>query len=162
MQHQTIVIMELIYRQLQSVIQARLFQGKAILLIGARQVGKSTLFKQVLKSAGPQYNQTQILSLDCDDPEVRLLLNNPNLEQITHLINYKRIVLVDEAQRIAGIGLTLKMITDHFPEVQLLVTGSSSLLLQGQLNEPLTGRKFEYHLYPIFTQELYNVAACSV
>lgn len=68
--------MELIYRQLQSVIQARLFQGKAILLIGARQVGKSTLFKQVLKSAGP-YNQTQILSLDCDDPEVRLLLNNP-------------------------------------------------------------------------------------
>lgn len=148
--------MELIYRQLQSVIQARLFQGKAILLIGARQVGKSTLFKQVLKSAGPQYNQAQILSLDCDDPEVRLLLNNPNLEQITHLINHKRIVLIDEAQRIAGIGITLKMITDHFPEVQLLVTGSSSLLLQGQLNEPLTGRKFEYHLYPISTQELYN------
>lgn len=87
---------------------------------------------------------------------MRLLLNNPNLEQITHLINHKRIVLIDEAQRIAGIGITLKMITDHFPEVQLLVTGSSSLLLQGQLNEPLTGRKFEYHLYPISTQELYN------
>ncbi len=148
--------MELIHRQLQSVIQARLFQGKAILLIGARQVGKSTLFKQVLDAVSSQYNQPQILSLDCDDPEVRLLLNNPNLEQITHLINRKRIVLIDEAQRVAGIGLTLKMITDHFPEVQLLVTGSSSLLLQGQLNEPLTGRKFEYHLYPFSTQELYN------
>lgn len=148
--------MELIHRQLQSVIQARLFQGKAILLIGAWQVGKSTLFKQVLDAVRPQYTQAQILSLDCDDPEVRLLLNNPNLEQITHLINLKRIVLIDEAQRIAGIGLTLKMITDHFPDVQLLVTGSSSLLLQGQLNEPLTGRKFEYHLYPISTQELYN------
>ena len=148
--------MDLIHRQLQSVIQARLFQGKAILLIGARQVGKSTLFKQVLDAVSPQYTPAQILSLDCDDPEVRLLLSNPNLEQITHLINHKRIVLIDEAQRIAGIGLTLKMITDHFPEVQLLVTGSSSLLLQGQLNEPLTGRKFEYHLYPISTQELYN------
>ena len=100
--------MELIHRQLQSVIQARLFQGKAILLIGARQVGKSTLFKQVQKSAGPQYNQTQILSLDCDDPEVRLLLNNPNLEQITHLINHKRIVLIDETRRNALRALVLR------------------------------------------------------
>ena len=148
--------MELIHRQLQSVIQARLFQGKAILLIGARQVGKSTLFKQVLEASSLQNSQAQILSLDCDDPEVRLMLDNSNLEQITRLVSNKRIVLIDEAQRIWGIGLTLKMITDHFPEVQLLVTGSSSLLLQGQLNEPLTGRKFEYQLYPISTQELYN------
>ncbi len=148
--------MELIHRQLQSVIQDHLFRGKAILLIGARQVGKSTLFKQVLEALSLQNSQAQILSLDCDDPEVRLMLDNPNLEQITRLVSNKRIVLIDEAQRILGIGLTLKMITDHFPEVQLLVTGSSSLLLQGQLNEPLTGRKFEYQLYPISTQELYN------
>lgn len=148
--------MELIHRQLQSVIQDHLFRGKAILLIGARQVGKSTLFKQVLEASSLQNSQAQILSLDCDDPEVRLMLDNPNLEQITRLVSNKRIVLIDEAQRIWGIGLTLKMITDHFPEVQLLVTGSSSLLLQGQLNEPLTGRKFEYQLYPISTQELYN------
>lgn len=148
--------MELIHRQLQLVIQDHLFRGKAILLIGARQVGKSTLFKQVLEALSLQNSQAQILSLDCDDPEVRLMLDNPNLEQITRLVSNKRIVLIDEAQRILGIGLTLKMITDHFPEVQLLVTGSSSLLLQGQLNEPLTGRKFEYHLYPISTQELYN------
>lgn len=148
--------MELIHRQLQSVIQDHLFRGKAMLLIGARQVGKSTLFKQVLEALSLQNSQAQILSLDCDDPEVRLMLDNPNLEQITRLVSNKRIVLIDEAQRILGIGLTLKMITDHFPEVQLLVTGSSSLLLQGQLNEPLTGRKFEYQLYPISTQELYN------
>lgn len=148
--------MELIHRQLQSVIQDHLFRGKAILLIGARQVGKSTLFKQVLEALSLQNSQAQILSLDCDDPEVRLMLDNPNLEQITRLVSNKRIVLIDEAQRILGIGLTLKMITDHFPEVQLLVTGSSSLSLQGQLNEPLTGRKFEYHLYPISTQELYS------
>ena len=68
----------------------------------------------------------------------------------------KRIVMIDEAQRVHDVGLKLKLITDHFKDVQLLVTGSSSLMLQGALNEPLTGRKFEYHLYPISTQELYN------
>ena len=148
--------MTFIHRQLQAVIQDHLFHGKAILLIGARQVGKSTLFRQVLTEGAAQYNKAQILSLDCDDPEVRLLLTNPNLEQVAQWVANRRIVLIDEAQRVAGIGLTLKMITDHFPEVQLLVTGSSSLLLQGQLNEPLTGRKFEYHLYPISTGEIYQ------
>lgn len=148
--------MEFIYRKLQSVIQSHLFRGKAILLIGARQVGKSTLFRQVLNSADLPCAKEQILTLDCDDPETRLLLTNLNLEQIAQLVANKRIVLIDEAQRVSGIGLTLKMITDHFPTVQLLVTGSSSLFLQGQLNEPLTGRKFEYRLYPISTQELYD------
>ncbi len=148
--------MEFIYRKLQSVIQSQLFRGKAILLIGARQVGKSTLFRQVLDSADLPCAKEQILMLDCDDPETRLLLTNLNLEQIAQLVANKRIVLIDEAQRVLGIGLTLKMITDHFPAVQLLVTGSSSLFLQGQLNEPLTGRKFEYRLYPISTQELYD------
>lgn len=148
--------MALIHRQMQSVIHDRLFKGKAIVLIGARQVGKSTLFRQVLAEADLPCTQEQILMLDCDDPQVRLSLSSPNLDQLAHLIQDKRIVLVDEAQRVAGIGLTLKMITDHFPEVQLMVTGSSSLLLQGQLNEPLTGRKYEYHLYPISTGELYH------
>lgn len=148
--------MAFIHRQLQAVIQDHLFRGKAILLIGARQVGKSTLFRQVLAEGTAAYKPAQILSLDCDDHEVRLLLTNPNLEQVAQLVANKRIVLIDEAQRVVGIGLTLKMITDHFPEVQLLVTGSSSLLLQGQLNEPLTGRKFEYHLYPISTGEIYQ------
>ena len=148
--------MDLIHRQLQSVIHDRLFAGKAIVLIGARQVGKSTLFRQVLAESDLPCTSEQILTLDCDDPEVRLALTNPNLDQLAHLVRGKRIVLIDEAQRISGIGLTLKLITDNFRGVQLLVTGSSSLLLQGQLNEPLTGRKFEYHLYPISTAELYE------
>lgn len=148
--------MKFINRNLQTIISNHLFRGKAILLIGARQVGKSTLFKQMLSGTNLSYLENQILSLNCDDPEVRLILNSPNLEQIAQIISGKRIVLIDEAQRVTGIGITLKMIADNFPEVQLLVTGSSSLLLQGQLNEPLTGRKFEYHLYPISTQELYT------
>lgn len=146
--------MALIKRQLEQVIQKQLFHGKAIVLIGARQVGKTTLFQQILGSSN--IAQNQILSIYCDDPEQRGLLENANLAELSQLLSEKRIVMVDEAQRIQGVGITLKLITDHFKDVQLLVTGSSSFLLQGQLNEPLTGRKFEYHLYPVSTQELYN------
>ena len=147
--------MTLVRRQLQQIIQERMFQGKAIVLVGARQVGKSTLFHQILESMEYTASQ-QVLSLDCDDPETRSMLENMNLSELRLLVGNNKIIMVDEAQRVKGIGLTLKMLTDHFPDVQLMATGSSSFLLQGQLNEPLTGRKYEYHLYPLSTQELYG------
>ncbi|MDE7373987.1 MAG: ATP-binding protein, partial [Odoribacter sp.] len=143
-------MMDFIQRQLQQTIEDRLFQGKAIILIGARQVGKSTLFHQITA------NKEQVLALNCDDPEARNLLENANLSELRQLLADNRIVLVDEAQRLTKAGLTLKLITDHFPDVQLLVTGSSSFLLQGALNEPLTGRKYEYRLFPFSTQEIYH------
>ena len=149
--------MALIKRQLHNVIKERMFKGKAIVLIGARQVGKTTLFEQILSDPDIQVPQDQILRLYCDDAQTRAILEQAdNLNNMRMLIANNRIVLVDEAQRIQGIGLILKLITDHFKDVQLLVTGSSSLALQGKLNEPLTGRKFEYDLYPISTQELLN------
>lgn len=147
--------MTLVRRQLQQIIQERMFQGKAIVLVGARQVGKSTLFHQILESMEYTASQ-QVLSLDCDDPETRSMLENMNLSELRLLVGNNKIIMVDEAQRVKGIGLTLKMLTDHFPDVQLMATGSSSFLLQGQLNESLTGRKYEYHLYPLSTQELYG------
>ena len=142
--------MKLIHRKLHQVLENNMFKGKAIILVGARQVGKSTLFKQILS------DKKDILELNCDDPEVRSLLQDANLNTLRLIVGNKKIVMIDEAQRVKGIGLTLKLITDNMPDVQLLVSGSSSFLLQGQLNEPLTGRKFEYHLYPFSTQELYN------
>ena len=141
--------MKLIRRNLQSVIESKLFKGKAVLLIGARQVGKSTLFTQIV-----QGRNESILSLNCDEPEVKNMLTDVNTEELRMLIGNNRILMIDEAQRVSGIGLTLKRITDNFPDVQLLVTGSSSFQLQDQLDEPLTGRKYEYHLYPISTAEL--------
>ena len=140
--------MKLIRRQLYQVIEDNMFKGKAIVLVGARQVGKTTLFKLVLGV------KSGVLELNCDDPEVRSLLQDANLNTIKMLVGDNRIVMIDEAQRVKGIGLTLKLITDNMPDVQLLISGSSSFLLQGQLNEPLTGRKFEYHLYPFSTQEI--------
>lgn len=139
----------MISRLLQKTIESRLFAGKAIIVIGARQVGKSTLFKLILEK-----QDYKALQLNCDEPEVRDMLSNINTAELRLLIADNRIVVVDEAQRVENIGMTLKLITDNFPDVQLLVTGSSSFELQDKLNEPLTGRKYEYHLYPISTAEL--------
>ena len=141
----------MIERQLQKTIEARMFAGKAIIVIGARQVGKSTLFKMILEK-----QDCKTLQLNCDEPEVKDLLTNINTAELRLLIADNKIVVIDEAQRVENIGMTLKRITDSFPEVQLLVTGSSSFELQDQLNEPLTGRKFEYHLFPISTSEILN------
>lgn len=141
----------MIHRKLQSVIEGNLFKGKAIILIGARQVGKSTLFNQIIKE-----RKEAVLTLNCDEPEVKEMLTNINTPELKMLIGSNTIVVIDEAQRVPEIGLTLKRITDNFVNVQLLVTGSSSFELQSNLNEPLTGRKYEYHLYPISTAELYD------
>lgn len=139
----------MISRLLQKTIESRLFAGKAIIVIGARQVGKSTLFKLILEK-----QDYKALQLNCDEPEVKDMLSNMNTAELRLLIADNRIVVIDEAQRVENIGMTLKLITDNFPDVQLLVTGSSSFELQDKLNEPLTGRKYEFHLYPISTAEL--------
>lgn len=139
----------MIKRKLQEVIENKLFKGKAVILIGARQVGKSTLFRYIAEG-----QHQQVLLLNCDEPEVKAMLSGINTPELKMLIGANRIVMIDEAQRVPEVGLTLKRITDNFPEVQLLVTGSSSFELQNNLNEPLTGRKYEYYLYPISTAEL--------
>lgn len=128
-----------------------MFAGKAIVVIGARQVGKSTLFNMVLEG-----RKEPVLRLNCDEPEVQEMLTAMNTQELKLLIGQNKILVIDEAQRVENIGMTLKRITDNFPEVQLLVTGSSSFELQNKLNEPLTGRKFEYHLFPLSTGELLN------
>jgi len=139
----------MIKRLLQDTIEKRMFAGKAIIVTGARQVGKSTLFRMILEG-----RNESTLQLNCDEPEVREMLTQANTQELNLLIGSNRIVVIDEAQRVENIGMTLKRITDNFPGIQLLVTGSSSFELQNKLNEPLTGRKFEYHLYPLSTGEL--------
>lgn len=139
----------MIRRLLQDKIEERMFSGKVIIVIGARQVGKSTLFNMVLEG-----RQEPVLQLNCDEPEVREMLAGMNSQELRLLIAGNKIVMIDEAQRVDRIGMTLKHITDNFPDVQLLVTGSSSFELQNRLDEPLTGRKYEYHLFPLSTGEL--------
>ncbi len=136
-------------RTLLNTIETKIGSGKAIILIGPRQVGKTTLFKKIIEDKNH-------LFLDADDPTVRSLLNSPNTEQLRSIIGSNKTIFIDEAQRIPGIGLTLKIITDQFKDVQLFVSGSSSFDLSRELSEPLTGRKWEYELFPISWEEYEN------
>lgn len=143
----------MIQRRIRSVLESRFFAGKAIILVGPRQVGKSTLFKYLISQS-----DISAMYLDCDDPETRSTLTSANNDELSLLIGNKRLIVIDEAQRVPEIGLTLKRIHDNFSDVQLLVTGSSSLDLGNKLNEPMTGRKFEYYLFPISTAEIYDTS----
>lgn len=139
----------MIERVLQERIISKYNKGKAIVILGPRQVGKTTLIKNILKEA-------HYLFLDCDDPTVRSLLEQPNTEKLKSILGSYKLVFIDEAQRIQSIGITLKLITDQFQDVQLYVSGSSALDLNSVLAEPLTGRKWEYQLLPISWSEFEN------
>lgn len=130
-------------RILHDVLQEQLFQGKALLLIGPRQVGKTTLVREVLRS------RDDVLTLNGDDPDVQRLLTDVGVGMLRRIIANDRIVFIDEGQRIPALGWTSKMIFDEFPDVQLIVSGSSAFELGQNMQEPLTGRKRTFQLYPI-------------
>lgn len=134
------------HRIIRSTIEKKLGRGKAIMIVGPRQVGKTTLILDVIKEENFRF-------FDGDDPTVRELLREPNTEQIRDLISEFDVVFIDEAQRIDGIGLTMKIIVDQFKDKQLWISGSSSFSLAHELNEPLTGRKWKYELLPISWHE---------
>lgn len=136
-------------RQIEDTISNKLGSGKAIVIIGPRQVGKTTLINKILKNK-------EFLFLNGDDPTVRQLLNNPNTKQLENIIGLNRYVFIDEAQRIENIGLTSKIITDQLSQVQLLLSGSSAFDLNNKISEPLTGRKWEYELFPVSWMEMEN------
>ncbi len=140
----------MIKRHLETIINGKLFKGKAIILIGARQVGKSTLLSQIVENAAGH----KAVFLNCDEPEIKEMLTNANFNELKMIVADNEIMVIDEAQRVPDIGMTLKRITDNFHDLQLLVSGSSSFELQNKLDEPLTGRKFEYKLFPFSTGEL--------
>ena len=134
----------MINRQLLVTVQKMLFKGKAIIIIGPRQVGKTTLLKKIASEIRPQP-----LFLNCDETDVRQILTDTTSRHLRHFAGNYRVVIIDEGQRVKNIGLTLKLFTDELPEIQLIVSGSSALELANQINEPLTGRKFEYNLFPL-------------
>ena len=141
----------MIPRLLQASLLKRLFKNKAVLLLGARQTGKSTLTELLLSGLDQEW-----LTLNGDDADVRSALSNTTAGKLKAIIGNKKIILVDEAQRIENIGLTLKLFTDQIKDVQVVATGSSSFELSSHVNEPLTGRKYEFMLYPLSFQEMVN------
>lgn len=141
----------MIPRTVDELLINRMFQGKALVLIGARQVGKTTLVNNVIDDMG---KRDATLMLNGDEPDIRAILGDINSSELKRLIGNHSIVVIDEAQRINNVGLTIKLLVDNWPDIQVIATGSSSLEIAGALNEPLTGRKYEYNLYPLSVEEL--------
>ncbi|HHS14206.1 MAG TPA: ATP-binding protein [bacterium] len=142
----------MIKRHIQSRVENALFKGKAVILYGARQVGKTTLIKEIENN----YKRDS-LYLNCDEPDVRAALTDVTSTGLKQLAGGKRMVFIDEAQRVKNIGITLKLFVDQLPGVQVVSTGSSSLDLSNEIAEPLTGRAYEFHLFPFSLAELQSV-----
>ena len=141
--------MKTYHRKLRDEFHSLFFQGKVLILIGARQVGKTTFLKGFLK------NKEDTLWIDADLFETRKRLENPSLESLRKIIGNYKILIIDEIQRIKNSGLLLKILVDNFKDVQFIATGSSSLEISDSIFEPLTGRSFLFHLYPFMMSELY-------
>lgn len=138
-------------RELEEKITSKIDFNKSIILLGPRQVGKSTLANHILAAL-----EGEVLYINGDDPATQSIWDNPSAAFIENYIGRHKIVFIDEAQRLNNIGLSAKMIIDSHQKVQLFITGSSSLELSSTINEPLTGRKWEYILLPLSWQEIKN------
>lgn len=142
----------IITRDLQPLIEKRLFQKKVIILYGARQVGKTTLAQTILKK-----HQSSDGYLNCEIIGVAQALAKQDPHELRKVIGNSRIVVLDEAQRVTNIGLALKLLIDTYPNIQIIATGSSSFDLANTVNEPLTGRSLEFIVYPFSLSELSQV-----
>lgn len=140
--------MSSVNRLLKDKLTYWLNKRKVLVLTGARQVGKTTLLKDLFEGQ-------QMLWLNGDDPAVRTRLDNISLSGIKDLVGGYQIVVIDEVQRILNPGILLKMMIDNFPEVQFVATGSSALEISDKVFEPLTGRHILFHLYPFAQAEIY-------
>jgi predicted AAA+ superfamily ATPase len=141
----------MIRREIQPVIENQLFKGKVIIIYGPRRVGKTTLSKQLMEDqAGSRY-------LNCELLENKMALETTNSNVLKSFLGNYRLIVLDEAQHITDIGLILKILSDTFPEIQIIATGSSSFELGNRISEPLTGRSREYILYPLSLPELLSV-----
>ncbi|RZD18655.1 MAG: ATP-binding protein [Candidatus Acididesulfobacter diazotrophicus] len=142
---------KIITRQLFELILKHSFKGKAIIILGPRQSGKTTLLLEIVKTFNKPY-----IFLNCDEPDIRELLFSATSDKLQAIIGKNLIVIIDEAQRVKNIGLTIKLMVDNIKNIQVIALGSSAFELSNEINEPLTGRKYEFQLLPFSTEELIN------
>lgn len=126
-----------------------LVPGKVLVIFGARQVGKTTLVKNFLARSTLRFRFDS-----GDDARIQELFATGRLDRLKEYADGYELVVIDEAQRVAQIGLGLKMMVDAMPDLRIIVTGSSSFDLAGQVGEPLTGRKRTLSLFPVAQLEL--------
>lgn len=127
----------------------KLKKQKVLLVFGARRVGKTHLIKQFLKNRKESY-----VYLNGEDIQTHELLSRQSVENYRQLMGDKKLLFIDEAQKIQHIGEKLKLMVDEIENLKVIVSGSSSFDIIQSVGEPLTGRKTTYHLYPFSEEEL--------
>lgn len=137
-------------RSVFNLVQNWIGKNKVIIIYGARQVGKTTLSKLLIKNEG----EGNSLYFNCEDWDKREVLESKNLIKIINNFDGKKFVVIDEAQKVNDIGSILKLIHDEYPNIQIIATGSSSFELGNKISEPLTGRNMKFTLYPISVKEM--------
>lgn len=143
--------MYIIQKHLENLGRA-LVPGKAVIIYGARRTGKTTLVKRFLQDIDEPY-----LLVSGEDITVQGYLASQSIEKLSAFVGANRLLVVDEAQKVPGIGVNLKLIVDHIPGIRIIATGSSSFDLAKAVGEPLTGRKTTLKLYPLSQLELAQI-----
>jgi predicted AAA+ superfamily ATPase len=137
-------------RTVEKNIKRHLFdKGKISVIYGPRQVGKTTLAKKILKSFGCEKNY-----FNCEDMDIKRTLMSQSATQMWSVFGGHKLIVFDEAQTVENIGRSLKILIDAHPEMSIIATGSSSFDLASKINEPLTGRHYEYFLFPLALSEI--------
>ncbi len=139
----------MISRHINKLILNRINDRKVIIILGPRQSGKTTLLRNFIDET-----KTKALWWNGDETDIRQLLKNPTSSLLKSLIGKSKLLIIDEAQRIENVGLCIKLIHDNIENVKVIATGSSAFELANRINEPLTGRKWEYFMYPISYSEM--------
>ncbi len=139
----------MIQRKLLELIKPRMKDSKVIIILGPRQSGKTTLLQQKVHEMNKN-----VLWWNGDESDVRQFLANPTSTALKSLIGNHNFLVIDEGQRIENIGLCIKLIHDNIKGVKVIASGSSAFELANKINEPLTGRKWEFFLYPISYSEM--------
>lgn len=143
-----------IERLLKKSIIKHCFLGRIIILYGPRRVGKTTLVKDIQKAS-----KKKSIYLNCEEPDVNQALTSKNSQELKKYLGDNELIIFDEAQTILNIGRTLKLLVDNYPDIQIIATGSSSFDLANKIKEPLTGRKWEFFLYPLSVLELLETSS---
>ena len=138
-------------RKISERFESWLFKGKVLILYGARQVGKTTFCKNILKKYQESHSSAYY---NCEDFVIQTALIDKSALQIKQFLGDDTLVILDEAQTIPNIGRILKVFHDAYPDIQIIATGSSSFDLSNKINEPLTGRSIEFSLYPLSLSEI--------
>jgi predicted AAA+ superfamily ATPase len=144
--------MHIYQRKIEKRIIGKLFQGKIITIMGPRQSGKTTLSKSIIEPFGDSGRY-----FNCELLEIRNNLIPGKPETLYEFVKHYKIIVLDEAQTVENIGFILKNFVDTYPEIQIIATGSSSFDLANKINEPMTGRTYEFTLYPLSYGELDSV-----